>query len=101
MPTTETTQQSTIVMTEGRIQQNTQLGGKTMSAAAVVTTDSQADNKTESQAGSKDLMPSSKREAIKQNQACKEEAWCPIINLQVADKLQASLPWTSFKLTDG
>ena len=36
--------------------------------------DSQADGKTDSQVGSKDLMLSSEKEAIKQNQACQEEA---------------------------
>ena len=62
-----------------------------MTAAAMVTTDSQADNKTDSQAGSKDLMSSSKKEAIKQNQACQEEVLCRIINLRVVDAI-ASKP---------
>ena len=62
-----------------------------MTAAAMVTTDSQADNKTDSQAGSKDLMSSSKKEAIKQNQACQEEVLCRIINLRVGDAI-ASKP---------
>ena len=91
MPTTETAQQSTTTMAEGRIWQNPQQGGKILTAAAMVTTDSQVDNKTDSQAGSKDLILSSKKEAIKQNQACQEEASRQIIDLRVADAI-ASKP---------
>ena len=87
MPTTETAQQSTTTMAEGRIWQNLQQGGKTTTAAAMVTTDSQADDKTDSQAGSKDLMLSSQKDAIKRNQASQGEASRQIINLQVADAL--------------
>ncbi len=57
----------------------------------MVTTDSQADDKTDSQAGSKDLMLSSEKEGIKQNQACQEEALRQIINLRVMDAI-ASKP---------
>ena len=81
MPTTETKQQSTTTMAEGRMQQNLRHRGKTTTAAATVTTDSQAGSKTDSQAGSKDLMPSSEKEAIKQNQACQEETSRLIIDL--------------------
>ena len=43
------------------------------------------------EAGSKDLMSSSEKEAIKQNQACQEEALRRIINLQDVDAI-ASKP---------
>ncbi len=43
------------------------------------------------EAGSKDLMSSSEKEAIKQNQACQEEALRRIIDLRVADAI-ASKP---------
>ena len=39
------------------------------------------------EAGSKDLMSSSEKEAIKQNQACQEEALHQIIDLQDADAI--------------
>jgi hypothetical protein len=87
MPTTETKQQSTTTLAEGRMRQNPQQGGKTTTVAAMVTTDSQADGKTDSQVGSKDLMSSSKKETIKQNQACQEEALRRIVNLQVTDAI--------------
>ena len=74
-------------MAEGRMWQNLQQGGKTTTVAATVTTNSQADGKTDSKVGSKDLMSSSKKEAIKQNQACQEGALRQIINLQVADAI--------------
>ena len=91
MSTTETIQQSTTTMAEGRMRQNPQQGRKTLMAAATVTTDSQADGKTDSQAGSKDLMSSSEKEAIKKNQACQEEALRQIIDLRVTDAI-ASKP---------
>ena len=58
-----------------------------MTVAAMVTTDSQADDKTDSQAGSKDLMLSSQKDAIKRNQASQGEASRQIIDLRVADAL--------------
>ncbi len=58
-----------------------------MTVAAMVTTDSQADDKTDSQAGSKDLMLSSQKDAIKRNQASQGEASHQIIDLRVADAL--------------
>jgi hypothetical protein len=59
MPTTETTQQSTMTMVEGRMGQNPQQCGKTTTAAATMATDSQA--------GGKDLMSLLEKEAIEQN----------------------------------
>ena len=73
------------------MRQNPQQGGKTTTAAATVTTDSQADGKTDSQVGSKNLMSSSEKEAIKQHWACQEEALRQIIDLRVADAI-ASKP---------
>ena len=43
--------------------------------------------------GGKDLMSSSEKETIKQNQACQEEALCRIIDLRVMDAI-ASEPAT-------
>jgi hypothetical protein len=78
---TETTQQSTTAMAEGRMRLNPQRRGKMTTVAAMTTTDSQVSDKTNRQAGSKDLMPALEKEAIKLNQACQVEASRQIIDL--------------------